>query len=154
MPLNLECSKMVAEMGMAQDNFPQHIWVKSYEDDKFRLCFPLRVTVDEAVTKMAGWPWSVEAAFYLTPPSFAIAALTWEWYAAPELLSGDPEHPGALEFIEGLGYSVGKLHYGAWYAFAPGNPMQYGERLTGDTPEALIAAVYGHWKAQREEAAP
>ena len=72
--------------------------------------------------------------------------------AAPELLSGDPEHPGALEFIENLGYAWERCFAGGvdaeWFAYPP---PPYGT-LRVASPEALIAAVHQHWKAQQANA--
>ena len=74
----------------------------------------------------------------------------------PVWLSGDPEHPGALEFSRSLGYSIeielpGKgIPTYVWKAPGHGGSPLYDGKYS--TAAALIAAVHAHWKAQQPNA--
>ena len=125
MPTDLATSRLVYEMGFPQDNFPQFVWPQP----PVEVLRPIYVTVSRRPGRLSFLP--------------------DKWFAAPELLSGDPKHPGALEFIESLGYSWSRGDGGNYYAWTDGNPYVHQHRPTARTPHGLIAAVHEHWLAQQ-----
>ena len=132
MPADLATSRLLREMGFAGKS-PQMAW---------------RRWVADAVLELPATEWELVHVPY--EGYFQDSRGLLETLPAPELLSGDPEHPGALEFIESLGYPWCRDPGNKWWAFWPGSQRPYdGGTLQASSAEALIAAVHAHWRAQQ-----
>ena len=127
MPLNLEASLMMREMGY-KGEFPQMLhWKSVNTNDGF----------DNPPWKEGGI-WRLSC-FYGPLPTDSMTQ--YASVLAPELLE-------ALEFIESLGYPWGHdAGSKPYYCLRVDDDFTH---IEADTPEALIVWVYGHWEASRK----
>lgn len=65
-----------------------------------------------------------------------------EWVAAPVLLSGDPGHPGLVEWVEEtLGWKIGRATFGEWRTYKTAQSDAIRFHLEADTLTALLHKI-------------